>query len=175
MHKRFFLILSIKLCTAMFLSIRLVLKLNIQSSRVESLIQGNVNILRECNGSVVECLTRDRGGAGLSLTSVTWARHIKQHLEFEPTTSSLVTLLCYGAHARCMLSESSTFPNRDLCILYEHHYTSPVVSPYPVELGVYPATANIICLDIRCLAVEWANYSLSTLFPSALRIVWLYF
>ena len=26
---------------------------------------------RECNGSVVECLTRDRGAAGLSLTGIT--------------------------------------------------------------------------------------------------------
>ena len=28
-------------------------------------------ILRECSGSVVECLTRDRGVAGSSLTGVT--------------------------------------------------------------------------------------------------------
>ena len=29
------------------------------------------NIRRECSGSVVECLTRDRGAAGSSLTEVT--------------------------------------------------------------------------------------------------------
>ena len=30
-----------------------------------------LTFLRECNGSVVECLTRDREAAGLSLTGVT--------------------------------------------------------------------------------------------------------
>ena len=39
---------------------------------------------RERSGSVVECLTRDRGGAGWSLTGVTalcpWVRHINPSL-----------------------------------------------------------------------------------------------
>ena len=38
------------------------------------------NLIRVHSGSVVECLTQDRGAAGLSLTSVSvlcpWARHI---------------------------------------------------------------------------------------------------
>ena len=39
---------------------------------------------RERSGSVVECLTRDRGAAGSSLTGVTalytWARHVNPSL-----------------------------------------------------------------------------------------------
>ena len=35
---------------------------------IQNLLQA---ILRECSGSVVECLTRDRGVAGSSLTGVT--------------------------------------------------------------------------------------------------------
>ena len=30
-----------------------------------------IMVFRECSGSVVDCLTRDRGAAGLSLTGVT--------------------------------------------------------------------------------------------------------
>ena len=40
---------------------------------------------RECSGSVVECLTRDRGAAGSSLTGVSalWSLS-KTHLSFNP-------------------------------------------------------------------------------------------
>ena len=46
-------------------------------------------VIRECSGSVVECLTRDRGAAGSSLTGVTalcpLARHINPSLiMFQP-------------------------------------------------------------------------------------------
>ena len=44
----------------------------------------NLFFIRECSGSLVECLTQDRGTAGWSLTSVTplcpWARHINPSL-----------------------------------------------------------------------------------------------
>ena len=47
-------------------------------------IKMNRDIWREGSGSVVECLTRDRRSAGLSLTDVTalcpWARHINPSL-----------------------------------------------------------------------------------------------
>ena len=43
---------------------------------------------REHSGSVVECLTRDRGAGGLSLTGVTglcsWARHITGQTQEDP-------------------------------------------------------------------------------------------
>ena len=37
-------------------------------------IVGKVYVVRECSGSVVECLTRDRGAEVLSLTGVTALR-----------------------------------------------------------------------------------------------------
>ena len=50
----------------------------------KSSLWANTILVREPSGSVVECLTQDRGAAGSSLTGVTalcpWARHINPSL-----------------------------------------------------------------------------------------------
>ena len=52
-------------------------------------------ILRECSGSVVECLTQDQGVAGLSLTGVTVLLSFsKTHLSWLSTGSTQKTCPC---------------------------------------------------------------------------------
>ena len=50
---------------------------------------GSFSVICWCSGSVVECLTRDRGAAGSMLTGVTvlcpWARHINPSLALVQT------------------------------------------------------------------------------------------
>ena len=76
--------------------------------------------IREHNGSVVECLNRDRGAAGSSLTSIAalcpWARHINHSLvlvQLRKTRPYITERLLMG-------HKESNQTNKNICYIYSY-------------------------------------------------------